>query len=518
MKLFLAATALSASFLSAAHPGKAPYELYCAACHAPDGKGTNNGQFPALANSEWVKGDANRAIQVVLHGLQGKIKVAGKDYNLVMPPQGAALQDEQIAGIISYVRSAWGNKESEITKADVAAARKASANQKGMWQANELLKKYPLPKKIGPLNDLLSYTHHGKFKRLAQLRASKPVNAEEEKGGFISLNQAALKNDKRDFYGMTWTGWLDAPFNGRYNFYLDTDDGGALSVNGKELIRRDRVGPAGKPTKKSLNLKKGRNEIKIEYFEYTGHEAISLAWEGPGLRKQYLSEQKQKKKSSPTIPYLPPAGEAIIYRNFIAGTDPRGIGVGYSEGVNLAFSADSMSLDLLWKGKFMDAGRHWTGRGQGFEAPGGERIMGINRGIPFAILESQTTAWPKKVDDKLKPLFKGYELDKQQQPTFHYRFGPLKMTDTPLPSSEGFHRTIVIEVPSPGMPEKQLYFRALSGGPIATTGERIFTFDQELLVNVTASGSPPFLRENEVLIPVPLAPGKHEIKISYTWK
>ena len=66
---------------------------------------------------------------------------------------------------------------------------------------------------------------------------------------------------------------------------------------------------------------------------------------------------------------LVPGTEAIIYRNFIKGAGPRAIGVGYPEHVNLAFDANDLRLALIWQGAFIDASRHWSGRGGGFQSP-----------------------------------------------------------------------------------------------------------------------------------------------------
>lgn len=507
---------------AAQHPGKAPYQQYCGACHAPDGKGLEGGQFPPLVDSEWVGGKPERIIEIVLHGIQGPLEVAGKEYNLVMPPHKASLTDQQIADIISYVRGSWGHDYSAVNKSQVVAMRKATADRKEMWDAAKLLKKYPIAKPP-PIRDLLSFTHLGTFKSLSDLRETKAANAEEEKTGLLSLKHAALGKAAAENFGLVWTGWLDVPRDGKYTFTFDTDDGGALSLNGKELIKRDRVGPPGQPSKASIKLKKGRADLKVEFFEHTGQEHVSLAWEGPGLKKQALSESKPASRSRgggrPSIPIVPPPGEATIYRNFIAGTDPRGIGVGYSEGVNLAFSADSMSLDLIWQGAFIDGGRHWTGRGQGFEAPAGENVTTVNRGTPFALLESQTTAWPDEPNEKLKPRFLGYRLNEKRQPTFRYRFGPLTVSDTPLPKPDGsgITRTLLIEVPSPGSADQPLYFRVLSGGPVEGEDPQTFTFKDDLTVVVPGSELPPFTRDNELLVPVPLNPGTHRVIIDYTW-
>src|SRR5262245_5255212 len=77
------------------------------------------------------------------------------------------------------------------------------------------------------------------------------------------------------------------------------------------------------------------------------------------------------KKSIPLVPTT----SAIIYRNFIQGAGTRAIGVGYPEKVNLAFDANELRLAMLWQGAFIDAAKHWTDRGAGFEGPLGDNIL-----------------------------------------------------------------------------------------------------------------------------------------------
>ena len=115
--------------LASAQDGKVMYEQLCGACHGNDGQGAQEGQFPPLADSAWIKGAPDRMIQVVLHGMMGEVTVPSKfaaspTYNLVMPPQGAALTSDQISKITTYVRTSWGNKEGVITVAMVEAQRK----------------------------------------------------------------------------------------------------------------------------------------------------------------------------------------------------------------------------------------------------------------------------------------------------------------------------------------------------------------------------------------------------------
>jgi mono/diheme cytochrome c family protein len=125
--------------ISRAQRGKPVYLANCATCHQPNGMGVP-GAFPPLAGSEWVTGSEERIIRIVLHGLQGPIKVAGNDYNNVMAPLGAVLKDEQIANVLSFIRAEWGNAAPEVLPETVAKVRADTATHNGYWTADELLK------------------------------------------------------------------------------------------------------------------------------------------------------------------------------------------------------------------------------------------------------------------------------------------------------------------------------------------------------------------------------------------
>src|SRR5262249_34086091 len=101
--------------------GAALFASTCAACHQPDGKGLA-GQFPPLAQSDFLAADKTRAIQTVLGGRSGEITVNGATYNGVMPPW-AHLSDADIAALLTYVRGSFGNKLDAVTPAEVAKER-----------------------------------------------------------------------------------------------------------------------------------------------------------------------------------------------------------------------------------------------------------------------------------------------------------------------------------------------------------------------------------------------------------
>ena len=122
---------------------------------------------------------------------------------------------------------------------------------------------------------------------------------------------------------------------------------------------------------------------------------------------------------------MPLPGEAVMYRNFIDRAGPRAIGVGYDEGLNLAFDANQMRLAILWRGEFMDGGRHWTGRGQGFQPPAGEEAFYFPNGDAFANLKKSDDPWPDPEERSSLVRFRGYHLNQRQQPTFRYSIEPL---------------------------------------------------------------------------------------------
>jgi cytochrome c6 len=91
-------------------PGKSLFQRNCAACHQPNGLGVPD-VFPALAGNVFVQGSEKDVIAVVLTGRNG------------MPTFSKQLADQDLAAILSYVRSAWGNKGGAVSAEQVAGIR-----------------------------------------------------------------------------------------------------------------------------------------------------------------------------------------------------------------------------------------------------------------------------------------------------------------------------------------------------------------------------------------------------------
>lgn len=120
--------------------GKRVFTANCMACHQANGQGVP-GVYPPLAGSEFVLKPEHEKhiIKIVLHGLNGPITVKGANFNNAMTPFGGLLKDDQIANVLTYVRSEWGNNAPAVTPEQVSALR-AELGARGPWTVDELLK------------------------------------------------------------------------------------------------------------------------------------------------------------------------------------------------------------------------------------------------------------------------------------------------------------------------------------------------------------------------------------------
>ncbi|MEM8955835.1 MAG: PVC-type heme-binding CxxCH protein [Verrucomicrobiota bacterium] len=137
---------------------KATYELgeslfhkdgACVTCHQANGQGVIN-IYPPIVDTEWVNGDKERLIKLVLHGLWGPITIKDKLYDPQkgVPPMtalGAMYSDNEVAAVLTYVRHSWGNNSGPVSAEEVKAVREATKDRATFYSPEELLKEHPLP-------------------------------------------------------------------------------------------------------------------------------------------------------------------------------------------------------------------------------------------------------------------------------------------------------------------------------------------------------------------------------------
>lgn len=197
----------------------------------------------------------------------------------------------------------------------------------------------------------------------------------------------------------------------------------------------------------------------------------------------------------------------------------RGVGVGYPEGLNLAFDSEEMALREIWKGGFANINF-------GSFQPNGTDRIAFAPGVPFHHLKSLDDEWPYKgktnhtfpADQGYR--FLGYRLDDKRRPTFRYRYGAIAVEEEfmDLRDKNGnayLRRTLRFDAPTA---QELFHFRAATGERAAAPGDRTFRVDN-LDLRVTSEhpgtvrpGSPA-----EVLIPLTLPAGRSTLTLEYQW-
>jgi hypothetical protein len=176
----------------------------------------------------------------------------------------------------------------------------------------------------------------------------------------------------------------------------------------------------------------------------------------------------------------------------------------------------------LWQGDFIDAARHWTDRGVGFEGPLGDNVLHLSAGVGFATLEKADAAWPAGAAKALGQRFRGYRLTKDDRPTFTYQVGAVKVEDFCKPivtaKDHTLRRTLTLTADK-GV--DNLYFRAAVGNKIEAQPNGAYLVDGAYRIKLTANGSKVMLHKSggkvELRVQVAFKDGKAVVVQDFTW-
>jgi mono/diheme cytochrome c family protein len=119
---------LSAVSLVKNQPGKAIFKKYCLTCHQANGSGVP-GMFPPLGSGSWISKNPDELVPLILKGLKGEIEVNGESYKSAMPPQ-TKITDQELALVLTYVRSNFGNHFDSVTPDKVKKVREGLEEKK----------------------------------------------------------------------------------------------------------------------------------------------------------------------------------------------------------------------------------------------------------------------------------------------------------------------------------------------------------------------------------------------------
>ena len=108
----------------ASKPGARIYLDNCAACHRPDGVGYQQ-VFPRLAGNPVVQaGNPQSLVSIVLEGSQTP-RTARTPAQFTMPRFAWRLSDKDVADVVNFIRTSWGNRASTVSPGSVAKSRES---------------------------------------------------------------------------------------------------------------------------------------------------------------------------------------------------------------------------------------------------------------------------------------------------------------------------------------------------------------------------------------------------------
>ena len=110
--------------------GRDIYRNICQACHQPDGRGQER-LAPSLIGSPLALGAPEIPTRILLSGKEGPVGL--------MPPVGSVLSDEQIAGVLTYIRREWEQRGSPVDPAQVKTVRAETTSRTRPWTHDELM-------------------------------------------------------------------------------------------------------------------------------------------------------------------------------------------------------------------------------------------------------------------------------------------------------------------------------------------------------------------------------------------
>jgi alpha-L-fucosidase len=129
-----------------------------------------------------------------------------------------------------------------------------------------------------PITGLNYSVYEGEWSKLPDFNRLQPTSSGVSKGIDISSKKGTEK------YGFVFDGFIQVPADGIYNFYISSDDGSELFIDGNILIDND--GLHGMVDKNQQTpLAKGFHNIKILFFQKSGGDGLEVDWEGPGFKK-----------------------------------------------------------------------------------------------------------------------------------------------------------------------------------------------------------------------------------------
>ncbi len=168
----------------------------------------------------------------------------------------------------------------------------------------------PITPLVLPKQPLVNYSYYeGNWNNLPAFDLLTPV-----KTGSIE-NYSLIPRERDEFYAFRFDSRITVDTAGAYTFYTSSDDGSRLYVDGQLVVDNDGL-HAMKEQNGVVTLAAGEHDVRVEYFEKTGQDALVVSWAGPGFGKQVISNTAFKELTEPTITDTAPVAYSYYEGNW----------------------------------------------------------------------------------------------------------------------------------------------------------------------------------------------------------
>ena len=324
---------------------------------------------------------------------------------------------------------------------------------------------------------------------------------------------------------LKFTGLMNIPEPGEYIFDLKLNvAGGLLLINNDTIVNMNGSYELDSLGIGKVHLEKGSLPFTLIYNKHLPWTiGFSLETEGPGIQKHLLTTRKSLdlSKDMPAERIMVKATtEPVTQRSFLMFNGQKRthcISVGSLQKINYSYDLASGSLLQVWDQDFFDATEMWHGRGEKQLGSPTGFIVAFHGEPEMAVLEDDTSNWPKTTAEK--PEFKphGYELAENGLPVFSYSVGDTRVVDKLFPSvtERRLNRELATESTS------AIYHKLGEGEHIEKLDKETYIINDEsyYLLFSANSSLQPFIRnsegKNELLVKIPA--GKQKINYSIIW-
>lgn len=243
--------------------------------------------------------------------------------------------------------------------------------------------------------------YEGTWERLPDFTALEPVRQGTARG------RINFKGKVANGFGYVFEAPLSVPFQGEYTFYLSSDDGSRLLINGKPVVTYDGIHAADREKTGTVTLTPGTHDLRIEYFEKAGQEELAVAWSGPHIAKRYFTPDRKRDEIDDRFT-LAVHDQPRLKRCLLPDASSRSIAVGLPGGINYCFDAQTCTVRYGWFGGFINMGPeigNLTGRGGQVVKLLGKRFnVGATERFPLRIGTSQTPPEVEFLGYRSEPL------------------------------------------------------------------------------------------------------------------